>query len=458
MRRARAALLVIGVVAGCAREPTKVTPGQILLYVDTDAPIPAGPGQTHGVATPLFDRIRIDVLAPGETTPCPTCSNEFEVNALLFTDKSVSVGIVPPLHTSGYRARIRLFKASFAGLTGEPNADSTLETTVALPVIDDDVVVSVTAFLPTDGVARPVGSLDAPAAPQTGAPIDSRVGRWGGAARLPCNGAPPPGAVCVPGGAYWMGDPNAPGFNPSTYVLEPRLVVLSPFFMSSTEVTVKEFRAKIAKTPGQVWSGQTSGMSTLDWCTYATTPGPFEVLPINCLTQDEAAAYCKALGAALPTEAQFEYVDGGLIGNLFPWGRDEPSCSDAAFGRSGWGVLQAVDSPCKPDQPPGAPVPPGTLARDRLDLPGGTLFDLAGNMGEWTRDAWNRIGEPCWDRAQVHHDPTCTTPSPADGPLVVRRGGDWVAPATYMVASTRYATDPSFANIQTGFRCVWPSP
>jgi formylglycine-generating enzyme required for sulfatase activity len=233
--------------------------------------------------------------------------------------------------------------------------------------------------------------------------------------------------------------------------------VLSPFFMSSTEVTVRDYRAKIATPPGQVWTGSSAGSNTLDWCTYTTSPGPFEVLPINCVTRDEAAAYCEALGAALPTEAQFEYVDGGLVGNVFPWGRDEPSCSDAAFGRSGWGVLQAVDSPCKPADPPGAPVPPGTSARDRLDLPGGTIFDLAGNMGEWTRDAWNRIGEPCWDRAQVHRDPACTTPSPADGPLVVRRGGDWVEPATYMVASTRFALDATFANIQTGFRCVWPA-
>jgi formylglycine-generating enzyme required for sulfatase activity len=451
-------MIVLVAGGGCAADSRKVTPGQILLYVDTDAPIPAGPGQEHGLATPLFDRVRIDVVGPKETAPCPTCSNEFEVNALLFAEKSVSIGIAPPLHASGYRARVRLFKTSFAGATGEPNADSTLETTVTLPVVDEDAIVRMTVSLSVENVAQPVGSLDAPAAPALGPPADSQVGHWSGAARLPCHAASPPGAVCVPGGAYWMGDPNAPGFNPSSYVLEPRLVVLSPFFMSTTEVTVSAYRAKIGTAPSMVWSGSREGQSSLDWCTYASTPGPLDVLPMNCITRDEASSYCKAMGGDLPSEAQFEYVEGGLSGNVFPWGRDEPSCADAAFGASGWGVLTTLESPCRADTPPGGPAVPGTKARDRFDLPNGTIFDLAGNMGEWTGDVWNRIGEPCWDRAGVHRDPRCTTSSPADGPLAVRRGGDWISLATYMVASTRFALDPGFANIQTGFRCVWPSP
>jgi formylglycine-generating enzyme required for sulfatase activity len=114
--------------------------------------------------------------------------------------------------------------------------------------------------------------------------------------------------------------------------------------------------------------------------------------------------------------------------------------------------------PCLQPRPPGSPSPPGEGARDRLDLGAGALLDVAGNMSEWTRDAWNRIDEPCWRDVRVYRDPTCTTPSPNDGNLGVRRGGNWAEVPNFMVAQARFAIDPEFDNIQTGFRCVWPSP
>ncbi len=441
-------------VVSCKDEERVVTEGQLLLYVDTDAPVPSGPGQRPSTVTPLFDRLRIDVFPPASDTPCPGCTNEFEINGLVLGQKKASFGIAPAFETAGYRARVRMFKTDFAAATGEPNADSTIDVTVALPPVDATNKREVSVFLPVESVGQPRGSLADPVPVADGALDRSRVGSWPGAQRVDCAAPAPEGAVCVPGGAYWMGNPNAPGFTPAGYVLQPRLVVISPFYMSANEVTVRRFR-RFAVAQKR-WTGSSAGSTAADWCTFTAEPGPWEDHPVNCVTFEEARGYCKAVGGDLPTEAQFEYVQGGLVGNVFPWGRDEPTCTDAVYGRAGWGTLATALSPCKPAVPPGSVAKPGEGVRDRLDLPTGTLVDLAGNLNEWVRDRWNRIDEACWS-AKLHHDPFCETTSPSDGNLAVHRGGNWSDIAARMIATTRFGRSGTQADAQTGFRCVWPA-
>ena len=272
MRLARALVLAMCALAlACAQRERVVTPGQVVLHVDTDAPVPAALGQPASLAAPLFDRLRVDIFPPGAAAPCAGCTNEFEIDAALFTANQVSFGFAPPFGVSGYRARIRLFKTSFADPSGEPDKDSTVDVTVALPVVDADVIVDASVVLSTETVGTRVGSLDAPAPTTPGAPKGSLVGTWSGAARVDCAKAPPPGAVCVPGGAYWMGNPRAPGFNPRSYAPEPRLVVLSPFFMAATEVVVQDFRAS-GRTPKESWTGQSSGITSQS---RGSTPRPW---------------------------------------------------------------------------------------------------------------------------------------------------------------------------------------
>jgi formylglycine-generating enzyme required for sulfatase activity len=460
----RAPRIVIGLGAAlataptaCSSEPVHVTPGQVLLYFDTDAPLPVAPGERPSLETALFDRLRVDIYPPGATTPCDGCSSDFSINTGLFETRSASVGVATRRDESGWRARARLFKEDFADPTGEPDADSTIDVTVALPIVDQDAIFERTILLSTDDVGHPVGSLDAPADPVDGSPVESLVGTWPGAERKDCKGTPPAGTICIPGGAYWMGNPNGLGYELTTYVPEPRLVVLAPFFLDSTEVTVERYRAAGYKSAGR-WSGSSTGATAEDFCTFTVTPGPFDALPVNCISQVDARTYCTAHGGDLPTEAQFEYAASGLVDDPFPWGRDSPDCSDAIFGRSGWGIFSIATAPCKPASPPGSPAAPATGLRDRLDLLGGSVFDLAGNISEFARDSWNRIDEPCWSRAGVYHDPVCTTPSPNDGPLTVFRGGNWVDAAVAMPAYRRRSYSATERGVQFGFRCAWPSP
>lgn len=454
MRTPRA-LILVAVGLSCAQPEKVISQGEVLLYVDTDAPVPSGPGQRASVVTPLFDRLRIDIYAPGETTPCADCTNEFEINGLVLARRTASIGIAPRFDTPGYRARVRLFVKGFTDASGEPNDASTVDVTVAIPPVDATTKLERTAFLSVEDVGRPVGSLAAPAEPRLGAPETSKMGTWPGATRVDCAATPPNGVVCVPGGAFWMGNPNAPGFVPAGYVLQPRLVVVSPFFMSATETTVRQYRRVGA--PARTWTGASTGETAGDWCTWTTDPGPWEAYPVNCVSLEEARRYCLAVGGDLPTEAQHEYAQSGLVGNVFPWGRDEPSCSDALYGRAGYGTLAQGLAPCKPLKPPGGLLPPGSGARDRLVVPTGTIVDLAGSVNEWMRDRWNRIDEPCWS-SPLLRDPVCTTPSPADGDLAVHRGGNWADISVRMVSSVRFGRPRDGTDPQTGFRCVWPTP
>ena len=177
-------------LAACSSEPKVVVPAQVLVYFDTDAPIPIK-GGAAGQTPPLFDRLRIDVFPPGSSSPCDGCSNDFELDTELFRQRQVSIGLAPPVGVSGYRVRARLFKAAFADPTGIPNADSSVEVTFALPPAQDGVVLERTVALATNDVGRPVGALSAPSEPLRGRPQKSLVGTWDGARRIDCGAAPP---------------------------------------------------------------------------------------------------------------------------------------------------------------------------------------------------------------------------------------------------------------------------
>jgi formylglycine-generating enzyme required for sulfatase activity len=314
--------------------------GQIVLHVDTDAPLPEPGGAASNdpmIPAPLFDRLRIDVYPPGESDPCRGCSEDFAVDAPMLRETRASLGLVPVVGQSGWRARARLFLQRFAR-GGEPDPGSTIDVSVELPPVALDGIVDVAMMLPTDAVGQPVALDDAPAA-RVGRLTTSAVGTWAGAQRVDCQTARQPGEVCVPGGAFWMGsagDHYVPGAAPGWH----RLVVLSPFFLDAREMTVAQARAAGANQTGlPTWSGSVSGTSTADWCTYTSRPGPRDSLPVTCITWNMARQLCQQRGADLPTEAQFEYVHGALRGALYPWGSDAPACDDDIWGRAGFGLL-----------------------------------------------------------------------------------------------------------------------
>lgn len=462
----RLALLVtLACAPACGETDTLPPEGQLLVYFDTDAPLPPPAGQTASSAdaAPLFDRLRVEVFRPNESSPCGECTHEFDVDRATVGEGRASVGIKPPAHATGYAARVRLFRAAFVEL-GQPRRDATIDVTVALPPVETEGITPVTVFLRTDDVGHPIGSRAEPAAPEPGLPR-GRVGTWPGARRVGCAEAPAPFEVCVPGGAFWMGNPRMETMQVGLDDVVLRLVVLSPFYLDKTEVLVPTFRAaRIAapKDPIPDSDHYENGLPQGVRCTYTAELGNFESVPVNCLSPAKASEFCRTRGGDLPSEAQLQYVAGALEGRLYPWGNDPPTCDDAVFARVR--QLLGPDSACGG----GSMSPPGSGGRDRLDFGGGTVVDIVGNLAEYARDDWNLQKESCWSSGAVLYDPVCTTPTrmpDLEGAHTVM-GGSFVSVGGMLASAFRQPSHPFPPSPRggdvvffsgTGFRCARPA-
>ena len=451
-RPAQALVLIVVSLGACSSRSSLPPRGQLVVYVDTDAPVqpPFGTVVAPLDAVPLFDRLRVDgSLADG--SPC-NCEREFGVDSDQFREAAVSFGVRGDVAGNG-TIRLRLYRAAVTD-DGEPPADSSIDVTAALPAVGPDGIVEVTVTMSTDDVGNPVGQ-DVPVTPTPGRPDGSLVGTWPGATRVDCAGSPRPGEVCLPGGAFWMGDRTFEHSPAIQRADRQRLVVLSPYYLDATEVTVATYRASGLPVAAP-WSGSRTGTSFVDYCNFTSAPGPYDAFPVNCVTYAQAKAYCASLGKSLPTEAQLEYATGVLGHSPYPWGTDEPSCDDVVIARSGHGAFNADPAECSDiGAPPGSALEQ-TGQRDHVDLAGGTLFDLSGNVYELALDVWNRQEESCWSRTGVYTDPVCTTPSKMDpGYVGVARGGGWTTNGKTARAAARGAIgDATIASGDIGLRCA----
>ena len=458
---ARALLVLAGssLAFACGGQTGQQLPptGQILLYVTTDAPLPAAPGDPVDSHEPpaLFDRLRVDVFAPGMSQACDGCSREFELDRIRVRDGEASMGVVPRPGVSGYVARARLYRA-ISVKDGEPPTLSTIDVYAALPPVEREGISKVTVVLHVEDIGQPRGSLATPSNAQPGEPDFSQIGNWPKARRVPCSGSARAGEACVPGGAFWMGHPSCGVNFDGSDASVSRLVVLSPFYVGLHEVTVEDYRASgLAKLVSESSVDPMIGpvefppdppaKDTLTpdnqnfFCDYSDQPfssqNSRENLALNCISWSTADAFCKAQGKKLPSEAEFEYVASGLRSELYVWGQEEARCGDSVWGRAGAAYYYPLVGDCRPDNglgnyfttfvgPPSA-LAPGSGQLDRLALAEGEVLDLSGNLREWTRDYWNRSSEPCWRNQALLINPECTGKSELDGELRTVKGRSW---------------------------------
>lgn len=192
-----------------------------------------------------------------------------------------------------------------------------------------------------------------------------------------------------------------------------------PFWMGRTEVTVKQWEAFAKATGYRTVAERQAAART--W----RTPG-FKVSarqPVVHVSFNDAAAYCRWIGARLPTEAEWEYAARAGAATRHYW-------SDAVDGRYLWYRENSA----------GRPQP---VARKLPNAWG--LHDVEGNVWEWA----------------------AADPSPQGERRGSRRGGSWVAcadieptpgrqPGTLIGLSTAYRVD---AKVELrcddiGFRCA----
>jgi formylglycine-generating enzyme len=295
--------------------------------------------------------------------------------------------------------------------------------------------------------------------------------------------------VRVPGGVFAMGCEQ---FYPEEGPVRP--VEVDGFWIDAHPVTVAEFRRFVKATgyvtvaerpldpaqypdadpdllqPGSLVFFPTRGPVPLNdvsqWWRY--TPGadwrhprgPGSTLngrerhPVTHVAAEDADAYAAWAGKELPTEAEWEFAArGGLDGAVYTWG-DDPApkgrvMANRWHGEFPWQNLR--------------PGEHGTSAVESYPPNGYGLYDMAGNVWEWTSDFY---------AAPAAHHACCVPRNPrvtaADGSLApgqpgahiprrVIKGGSHLCAPNYCLryrpaARQGEAVDTSTAHL--GFRCI----
>ncbi len=443
--------LLLALPEGC-REDALPPQGQALVYLDTNAPVRVATSLREPVA--LFDRVLVEIFPPGSASPCPECRRELAIDADKLAARSFSFGFVPPARVLGYRMRVVLFRSA-GGLAAR--RESSIELVGFLPAVREEGITEITATLRVEDVGTVRGTLEAPIIFDSGPPAASAAGTWPGAAVTPCANAAPEGAVCVPGGAFFMGDPRVTVVGTLLGGRRERIAIVSPFHLDAHEVTVGELRASgvaVIDTRGRA----TDPVDDLaddfaGTCDYTSKAGANEALPVSCVSAALAQRYCEKRGGDLPTEAELEMVASLRGTSLLPWGTRTPACNEAAVDR---GVLPGdAGIGCTPRDPFAVgsrvlPLAPGSGSLDRVMLEGGTIVDLHANLAELTRDAFQRDDGPCWSSALVS-DPRCDDPSATYRSV---KGGNLVdEPVELPQARSAVGLGDRIATV--GFRCAY---
>jgi formylglycine-generating enzyme required for sulfatase activity len=171
--------------------------------------------------------------------------------------------------------------------------------------------------------------------------------------------------------------------------------------------------------------------------------------PVTQVAYEDAEAYATWAGKQLPTEAEWEFAArGGLEGKTFVWG-DEFAPKNKMMANTWQGEF-----------------PWQNLLLDRYEgtSPVGTfppngfgLFDMAGNVWEWTGDLYSERPDPGPSCCAPRNPLTTSDKSHGEIPRRVTKGGSHLCAPNYCLryrpaARQGEAVDTSTAHI--GFRCV----
>jgi sulfatase modifying factor 1 len=218
--------------------------------------------------------------------------------------------------------------------------------------------------------------------------------------------------VLIHGGEFNMGKNTS-----QTSDWQPEhLVKVTSFYMDKYEVTNQQY---------------------YDFCTAAKHPLPqfwglkefksgpeFPDFPVVGVSFGDAVSFARWAGKRLPTEAEWEFAArGGLINKNFPFG-DQVDSTLVNYGRKYKGILKV-----------------GSFKPNAYGL-----FDITGNVWEWTLDFYAD------DYYAV--SPAENPKGPQTGRFKVIRGGSWHSGAMCVQTYYRNGLSPSWVDFAVGFRCV----
>jgi formylglycine-generating enzyme len=323
--------------------------------------------------------------------------------------------------------------------------------------------------------------------------------------RAAAPGEPPEGMVWIPGGEFSMGavdplgqDANVVGMQAAEDSRPIHRVYVDGFWMDKTEVTNRQFAAFVKATgyvtvaerkpraedfpevpseeliAGSVVFTPPDHAVPLDshfrWWSYVDganwrhPEGPASDLrgrdehPVLHVAYEDAEAYAKWAGKRLPTEAEWEFAArGGLSGQLYPWGNEF---------KKGRRFLANTHQGHFPDHDTHADGHGGVAAVSQYPPNAYGLYDVAGNIWEWTSDWYRHDYYAELARAGgVARNPkgpdSSFDPDEPGVPKRVHRGGSYLCTDEYCsryMVGTRGNGEPSTGTNHLGFRCVKSPP
>jgi formylglycine-generating enzyme required for sulfatase activity len=213
-----------------------------------------------------------------------------------------------------------------------------------------------------------------------------------------------PEMVVIPAGSFVMGS------NYGIHEQPTHLVNLRSFLMGKTEVTQEQWEAVMGNNPSK-----NRGL----------------MLPVEQVSWDDIQQFIAKLNQRtgqkyrLPSEAEWEYA--ARAGTTTEWshGNDESKLGNYAwYGQDSKSKTQAVGQKL-----------PNSFG----------LFDLHGNVWEWTQDCWHAY------YVKAPTDGSAWTTACTDNRRVLR-GGSWYYNPTFLRSAHRHGDNPDNRNLTFGFR------
>ncbi len=263
--------------------------------------------------------------------------------------------------------------------------------------------------------------------------------------------------ITLPGGTFRMGTDDADA-NPGDAEGPVREITVAPFAIDAYALTNARFAVFVEQTgyrtqaetfgwtyvfakflPGPLRKASRRPPHTPWWCAVAkaawnTPEGPGSDLedrwdhPVVHLTWHDAQAFCRWAGARLPTEEEWEYAArGGVDQARSPWGNEL-----TPDGKHQCNIWQGT-FPFRNTEEDGFA---GTAPVHAFSPNGFGLYNVAGNVWEWSADPWTPEGP---DRRAM-------------------RGGSYLCHDSYcnryrVAARTSNTADSSAGNV--GLRLAW---
>ncbi len=256
-----------------------------------------------------------------------------------------------------------------------------------------------------------------------------------------------PAVTVLPAGRFVQGSiaANAPAYEKPLHTV----VIAHPLALSTSAVTVDEFRAFVEATGRDmqgcdIYDGQWRVRADGSW----QNPGFVQTgsHPVTCISWNDAKAYAAWLSAKtgqryrLPSAAEWEYGARAGATAVQPWSADgSDACeyanvadASAAHRYPGWSVFACNDGFIQTS-------PVGSFKANSYGL-----NDMLGNVFQWTEDCWQPNYQDAPTDGSARVDGNC-----AEREL---RGGSWFSDPAYVRSSYRNHFAADYRTSSVGIR------